>query len=153
MTYEELTWEAVHQGLDIYEMPLKPRIKGLYSNNVIAINKYISTNVEKVCVLAEELGHHHTSSGNILDQTKIANRKQEKRARSWGYEKLIPLNAFIQAHKQGVKNRFELADHLGVTEEFLDSAINRYIEKYGTHVKVGLSTIIFEPLGVLELFE
>ncbi|MGG4459298.1 hypothetical protein ABEX29_13395 [Brevibacillus porteri] len=66
---------------------------------------------------------------------------------------LFPFNAFIQAHKQGVKNRFELAEHLGVTEEFLDSAINRYIEKYGTHVKVGLSTVIFEPLGVLELFE
>ncbi|ATF15414.1 ImmA/IrrE family metallo-endopeptidase [Brevibacillus brevis X23] len=130
-----------------------PGTRHLYNNNVIAINKFISTNVEKVCVLAEELGHHHTSSGNILDQTKIVNRKQEKRARCWGYEKLIPLNAFIQAHKQGVKNRFELAEHLGVTEEFLDSAINRYIEKYGTHVKVGLSTVIFEPLGVLELFE
>ncbi|GIO05357.1 hypothetical protein J31TS6_13850 [Brevibacillus reuszeri] len=52
-----------------------------------------------------------------------------------------------------VKNRFELADYLGVTEDFLDAAINRYIEKYGTHVTVGLSTVIFEPLGVLELFE
>ncbi|GED68983.1 membrane protein [Brevibacillus reuszeri] len=153
MTYEELIEEAVQHGLDIYEMPLKPRIKGLYSNDIIGINKSIATTIEKTCILAEEIGHHFKTSGNILDQSKIENRQQENRARSWAYEKLVPLDAFVQAHKQGIKNRYELADYLGVTEVFLDSAINRYIEKYGTHVTFGLSTIIFEPLGVLELFE
>ncbi|WP_306420564.1 ImmA/IrrE family metallo-endopeptidase [Brevibacillus reuszeri] len=113
----------------------------------------MSTNTEKTCILAEELGHHFKTDGHILDQSKIENRQQENRARSWAYEKLVPLNTIPQAHKQGVKNRFELADFLGVTEEFLDSAINRYIEKYGTHVIVGNSIVTFEPLGVLELFE
>ncbi|MED1800686.1 ImmA/IrrE family metallo-endopeptidase [Brevibacillus porteri] len=153
MTYEELYQEATQLGIDIYEMPLKPRINGLYGDNVIGINKFIPTSTEKVCILAEELGHYFTSSGDILDQSEIANRKQEKRARSWGYEKLIPLNRFVQAHKHGIRNRYELADHLGVTEDFLESAINRYIEKYGTHVMVGTSIVTFEPLGVAKLFE
>ncbi|MFA4137166.1 MULTISPECIES: ImmA/IrrE family metallo-endopeptidase [unclassified Brevibacillus] len=152
MTYEELYQEAIQLGIDIYEMPLTPRIKGLYSDNIIGINKFIPTSIEKLCVLAEELGHYFTSSGDILDQSKIVNRKQEKRARTWGYEKLIPLSAFVQAHKHGVRNRYELADYLGVTEDFLESALNRYIEKYGTHVIVGNSIVTFEPLGVAELF-
>lgn len=153
MTYEDLLKEALQLGIDVYEMPFAPRIKGLYHNNAIAINKLIPTSNAKACVLAEELGHHHRTSGNILDQSKIENRQQENRARSWAYEKLVPLSAFVQAHKQGIKNRYELADYLGVTEEFLDAAIKRYIEKYGTHIMVGQSTVILEPLGVLELFE
>ncbi|WP_312116595.1 ImmA/IrrE family metallo-endopeptidase [Brevibacillus reuszeri] len=153
MTYEELLKEAVQHGLDIYEMPLNTRIKGLYSDNIICINKLISTNTEKTCILAEELGHHFKTDGNILDQSKIENRQQENRARSWAYEKLVPLSAFVQAHKQGIRNRYELADHLGVTEEFLESSIKRYIHKYGTYVTVGTCTITFEPLGVLELFK
>lgn len=134
-------------------MPFSPRIKGLYSNNTIAINKLIPTIIEKVCVLSEELGHHYKTSGNILDQTKIENRQQENRTRSWAYEKLVLLQSIIRAHKQGIKNRFELADYLDVTEDFLESAINRYIEKYWTHLTVGTYTLVFEPLGVLELFE
>lgn len=153
MTYEKLIWEATHQGVNIYEMPMKPRIKGLYADSIVCINKSVSTNTEKACILAEELGHHFTSSGNILDGNIVLNRKQEHRARFWAYEKLVPLSSFIQAHKQGIRNRFELADFLGVTEEFLDAAITRYIEKYGTHITVGLHTICFEPLGIFEMFE
>ncbi|MGG1991178.1 hypothetical protein [Brevibacillus brevis] len=93
MTYEELYQEATQLGIDIYEMPLKPRIKGLYSDNIIGINKFIPTSIEKLCVLAEELGHYFTSSGDILDQSKIVNRKQEKRARSW-----VMKNLFLSVH-------------------------------------------------------
>ncbi|MBH0331954.1 membrane protein [Brevibacillus brevis] len=153
MTYEQLLDEAAHHGIDTYEKPFSPRIKGLYSENVIAINKLLPTTIEKACVLAEELGHYHKTVGNILDQSKIENRQQENRARSWGYERLVPLSAFVNAHKQGIRNRYELDDHLGVTEEFLDSSLKRYIEKYGTHVIVGPSIVTFEPLGVLEFFE
>jgi len=153
MTYEKLLREAAQHGIDIYEMPMRPRLKGLYSDNVIGINKYISSSAEKVCVLAEELGHYHTSSGNILDQRDIRNRKQERRARAWAYRRLVPLSAFVQAHKQGIRNRYEFADFLGVTEEFLESAIAYYQEKYGLSVKIGHYTIRFDPLGVLELLD
>lgn len=129
---------------------MKPRVKGLYSDNIIWINKIIPSDTEKACVLAEELGHYHTSAGDILDQTNLMNRKQEKRARTWAYKRLIPLSRIVEAYKAGVKNRYELADFLGVTELFIDEAINRYKEEYGLYASFGKYTIYFEPLGVLE---
>lgn len=153
MVYENLLREAEQHGLDISEKPMTPTIKGLYSDKVIWINKNIPTNDEKACILAEELGHYHTSSGNILDQSKISNRKQELRARTWAYERLVPLQKIVQAHKSGVRNRYELAEYLGITEDFLVAAIKRYKEKYGLYFSIENYTICFEPLGVMELFD
>ncbi len=150
MPYEKLLHEAFQQGVEVYEQPMQPRNKGLYSNNVIWINKFLPSSVEKGCVLAEELGHYHTSSGDILDQTKLVNRKQEKRARNWAYKRLIPLTSFIDAYKAGIKNRYELAFYLGVTESFIEETLYRYKEEYGICVTVNEHTVYFEPLGILE---
>lgn len=151
--YETLLVEATHLGIDTYEKQMSHRIKGLYANNVIWINKNMETSYEKGCILAEELGHYHTSSGDIINQNIIQNRKQEKVARSWAYKKLIPLSKIIQAHKEGIRNRYELAQYLEITEEFLDNAIKRYKEKYGATVSYKGYTICFEPLGIIEWFD
>ena len=84
MTYEQLLTAADQEGLAVKEHPLADH-DGLLSGNRIAIRKDIETQAEKSCVLAEELGHHYTTSGNILDQKNIMNRKQEYRARLYGY--------------------------------------------------------------------
>ena len=57
------------------------RFKGLYCNGTIALNKDMYIESEKTCVLAEELGHYYTTVGDIMDQTDVSNRKQERRAR------------------------------------------------------------------------
>ncbi|MFP3452904.1 ImmA/IrrE family metallo-endopeptidase [Bacillus sp. SIMBA_154] len=113
----------------------------------------MDTSCEKACVLAEELGHYYTSSGDILEQDTIEKRRQEKIARTWAYEKLVPLSKIVQAHKETIRNRYELAQYLEITEEFLDNAIKRYKEKYGATVNYGEYTICFEPLGVIEWFD
>lgn len=150
MAYEKFLKEATRHGINTYEKQMIPTIKGLYSESTIWINKGISTNIEKTCILAEELGHYHTSIGDILDQSNLQNYKQEKRARNWAYERLIPLEKFVQAHKADIKNRFELAEYLEVTEEFLEAAIKRYQEKYGLCTSIGGFKICFEPLEVKE---
>ena len=150
MNYEILLIEADRSNVDVYERIMKPRVKGLYADNIISINKIIPNDTEKGCVLAEELGHHHTSIGDIIDQSRLLNRKQEKRARSWAYERLVPLHKIIEAYNVGVRNRYELADYLGVTEPFTDEAINRYKEEFGLYATIEEYTIYFEPLGVLE---
>lgn len=152
MHYETLLTEASQQGIYTYEDILKPRIKGLYSDGVICINKTISTDTEKACVLAEELGHYHTTAGDILDQSNLVNIKQEKRARNWAHKRLVPLYKIIKAYKAGVKNKYELAEYLGVTEPFIEEAINRYKEEFGLYTAVGNYTIYFDQLGVLEKF-
>ena len=136
---------------------LPDNIKGIYiktrTEDVILLNRNIQTTAEKTCILAEELGHYHTSTGDITDQTKINNRKQERRAREWAHRRLIPLRRIVDAHKAHVTGRHELAEYLGVTEHFLQEAIDRYRNKYGPYVKVDdRYTIMFEPLSVIELF-
>lgn len=151
--YERLLNEAYQHNVDAFERTMKPRIRGLYGDNVIWINKHITNSTEKACVLAEELGHYHTSTGIILDQSKVENRKQERQARKWAYKKLVPLLKIIEAYKAGIQNRYELAEYLEITETFLLEAIARYKEEYGIYTRLGCYTIYFEPLGVMEIFD
>lgn len=148
--YEKLIKEAEKEKVQVVEINMQESLKGLYCDNCIAINKDIPTNIEKTCVLAEELGHYHTTVGNILDQSEIHNRKQEVIARRWGYKRLVRIIELVNAYKSGVRNRYELAEYLNVTEEFLGECINYYKEKYGLCYEIDNYTIYFDPLGILE---
>lgn len=142
--YEKLLLEAESKGLVVKEKPLKyndGRIKG----NKIAIRQNINTQLEKSCVLAEELGHHYTNAGNILDQSRTENIKQELKARMWAYDRQIGLIGIIKAYKYGCRNLHEMADYLDVTEEFLKDALKSYRLKYGHYVIVDNYTVYFEP--------
>lgn len=153
MLYERLINEANLHAIEVYERRMSPSTKGLYSDNIIWINKSIKSRIEKRCILAEELGHHFTTTGDISNQSTIPNRKQELRAREWAYRKLVPLSKIICAHRQRIANRYELSDFLNVTEEFLEDALNWYKSKYGLSVSIGEFTICFDPLGVVEFFD
>lgn len=144
MNYEALLEEAHQEGLVVKEKPLKynnGRIKG----KRIAIRQDIETNTEKTCVLAEELGHHHTSVGNILDMSDVRNRKQERQARLWAYNKLIGLSGIIEAFEHGCQSRFEIAEYLDVTEEFLEECLACYRNKYGVGITLDNYYIMFIP--------
>ena len=148
--YEELLEETEDAGLNVKERPLQGNDGRIYKNR-IAIRSNIETEKEKACVLAEELGHHHTSIGNILNLTDISNRKQEQRARLWGYNKLIGLNGLISAYQAGCQNRHDAAELLNVTEEYLQECINCYRGKYGVCVELDNYIIYFFPhLAVME---
>lgn len=90
----------------------------------------------------------------FLNQKDLRNRKQELRERQWGYQRLIPFSSIIKAHQARVKDRYEIADFLNVTEEFLQFAVDRYRDKYGLFAVYNEKYIIcFDPLGVIELFD
>lgn len=150
MNYEALLDEAHQDGLIVKEKPLKynnGRIKG----RRIAIRQDIETNTEKTCVLAEELGHHYTSVGNILDMNDVRSRKQERQARLWGYNKLIGLTGIIKAFQAGCQSCHEMAELLDVTEEYLQECIDCYRDKYGVCTEVDNYIIYFIPrLAVME---
>ena len=122
--------------------------KGLYILGDILLSKKIKTTTEKACVLAEELGHYHKTAGNILDQTKTENRKQELVARAWAYDKLVGLEGLIHAYHAGCENIHEGAEVLEVTENFLKEAIEYYVARYGIGVTFKGHNIRFEPLRV-----
>lgn len=152
MQYEELIISAENKGIEIIESRIG-RLKGLCVDNMITINSNIKTHSEKACILAEELGHYHTTYGNILDQSKVENRKQERRARGWAYERLVSIPKIIEASKKGIRNRCELAEFLGVSERFIDEAIQYYKDKHGICYEEKNYIIYFEPFGVLEKYE
>lgn len=152
MKYEELINEIENKNVEVVELNLSKNIKGLYADNVIALNKNIKTDKEKSCIIAEEIGHYYTSSGNILDLSDAMNIKQEKRAKNWGYEKLVSFESLIKAFKAGTRNKYEIAEYLNITEDFLEKAINHYEEKYGTFYAFENYLIYFDPFGIMEMF-
>ena len=150
MTYEDLLINADQNGLLVKEKVLADH-DGLIKGNRIASRKDIETQKEKSCVLAEEIGHNRTSYGDILDQNDIMNRKQEYRARLYGYNLKVGLTGLISAYEAGCRNLYEVAEFLDATEEYLKEAINCYNSKYGVCVVVDNYAICFEPFAVMKM--
>lgn len=150
--FEELEDVAYQDGVDVLNYRFESNnIKGLYCDGVIAIREDM-TIPEKTCALAEELGHHETSVGNILDMSSAANRKQERQARLHGYNRLIGLIGIVHAFNAGCQNKYEIADFLDGTEEYLQECINCYQSKYGICTTVDNYVIYFVPyLTVTEM--
>jgi hypothetical protein len=149
--YEKLLDEAGNNSLIVKEKPLIAN-NGRIQANRIAIRETLETSTEKACILAEELGHYYTTTGNILDQSKPENRKQELHARLWAYNKQIGLRGLVDAYRSGCQTPYETAEHLGVTESFLLDAVEAYRNKYGVCTTVDNYIIYFEPhLGVMEM--
>ena len=150
MTYDNLLIEAECEGAVVKEKNI-PGYGGRTYGNRIAIHKDITTSIEKTCVLAEELGHYHTTVGKIRNQSITENRKQELHARLHGYNRLIGLNGIIRAYRHRCQNLAEMAEYLEVTEEYLKEALEIYRQKYGTGVEIDNYIVIFVPrLMVLE---
>ena len=150
MTYDELLKEAQDNNLIVKEKPL-PISKGRIKGNRIAI-KHNMTEIEKACVLAEELGHHYTAVGNILDQSTVENRKQEMHGRLVAYNKMVGLRGLVDAYNHHCRNLEDTAEYLEVTPEFLQETIDCYRSKYGICTTVDNYAVIFEPnLAILKL--
>ncbi|MFR6513307.1 MAG: ImmA/IrrE family metallo-endopeptidase [Ruminococcus sp.] len=143
-SYEILLDEAHSAGLLVKEKPLQSN-DGRINGNRIAIRRDIKTSRQKANVLAEELGHYYTSTGDIRDQSTLENRKQERQARLHGYNRLIGLMGIIHAFNAGCQNKYEIADYLDVTEEYLEECISCYRDKYGVYTTVDNYVIYFIP--------
>lgn len=112
--YEELLSE--YPELDVSEHGMIR--EGYYCDGCVWINKDL-TEEQKVCVLAEEIGHDLTSYGDILDQKDIKSKQQEHRARVWAYNKILSMDKIEDAREHGYTEIYEIAEYLGVCEKFL----------------------------------
>lgn len=153
--YEILLDRAYMDNIEVIEdyKFSSDKFKGLYGDNIIALSENLSNN-EKNCVLAEEMGHHYTSKGNIINLKEVVNVKAEQKARRWAYDDRIGLRGLIKAYENNCKTKFEIAELLEITEEFLDEALEYYLNKYGSFIQVDNYLINFIPnLNVIRLFE
>lgn len=152
MKYEELLEEATKNNIYVMEkVDFESNSKGLINNDVIGLSSKLCNDTERICILAEELGHYKTNIGNILNQTLASNRKQENLARMWSYNKLIGLRGIVSSYNAGCTNKYEMAEFLNVTVEFLEETIKKYTDKYGVCTMLDNYIIYFIPnLGVME---
>lgn len=153
MKYEELLEESTVNDVYVIEnAKFQSKADGLINGNVIGINREVRTLRKRTCILAEELGHYHTTFGNIICQSTDEDRRQELRARGWAYNRLIGLTGIVNSYKHGCCSLSDTAEYLDVTEEFLTEAIQYYRSKYGAFATIDNYVIYFEPyLGVFEM--
>lgn len=147
--YENLVSLAYSQGIKVIESDLgidKPFGKCI--GNLIIINNRVNE-CERLCILYEELGHFNLTVGDITDQSKLDNRKQESIARRWSYEKLISPEDIINSILSGIDNIYDLAESLNITEDFLIQSIEYYKKKYGIYYVGKTHLLTFEPLNVM----
>lgn len=151
--YELLLEDAESSGIDVIENYKfnSANIKGLLCNDTVALSAALHTNAERTCILAEELGHYHTSSGDILDMGITENRKQEQHARAWAYNSLVSISGLIGAYENNCRDIHEIAEYLGITESFLEDALAYYRSKFGICIRACGYIIYTEPLGILKL--
>lgn len=140
--YESLLHDADMMGLEVKELHFESRTKGLCKGEKIGIRKEM-TKTEKACILAEEIGHYYTTTGNILDQRDTGNRKQETIARKWAVDKMLRIQDLFRASEQPCSNLFEIAEYLDVTEDFLLEALEVFKKRYGHSYTHNGKTIIF----------
>lgn len=132
---------------NLYDLAEKEKIKiydwhiedadGIYINidkiNAIALNyDRLGTSLDEKCVLAEELGHYYydcTYSPYCKDLQLIS--KQERKARKFAYNILIPFEDLRRAILIGKTSLLSLAEHFDVTGQFMSKCIAFYLEKYG----------------------
>lgn len=76
--------------------------------------------------LAHELGHCETGSFYNRHSPCDVRQKHENRADKWAIKKLIPEDELKSAVKSGYTEIWELAEHFGVTDEFMEKAARYY---------------------------
>lgn len=125
--FEKLLQEAADNNVKVYDFDLGGNgFDGLYVDGNVALSNQIETTAKKACVLAEELGHYYTTVGNILNQNEADSRKQERTARKWAYEKLVPIKNIQFAVADGHTELWDMAEYLDLDEEFLRDALIHY---------------------------
>lgn len=142
--YPELTFK--------FERSMPEKQKGLIYDDIVYLNPNQSLQ-DLTETVAEEISHYLTSSGNIIDQSDIQNRKQEQKARDIASFMLVSPASLIECYENGCTQVWECAEQIGVSEELLRRAITWYSRKWeGIWTKEGYA-IYFRPDGTLGMFK
>ena len=96
----------------------------------IYINQNLSER-EKYEVLQEEFAHYDYTAGDISSGDSEADKKQEALARSRAMERTVTLDGLIHCYLNHAWSLEEVADYFGVTEKYVQQAIQNYRDKYG----------------------
>ena len=103
-------------------------VDGLYFDGTCLVKKE-NRYFKKLCVACEEVGHHVYTVGNILDQRKVSNVKQERVARAFAYNRLAPIERIKEAIAAGCIENWQITEYLELDDDFVADAIEYYRSK------------------------
>ena len=137
--------------------------KGIYfkvdgTPPVIVIDQYIVNYTSiYLSILAEELGHHFTTEGNLLETSKnysdkLLKNKKENIARKWAANFLITDDEFIQALNNCISSNWDMCEHFTVTNEILKYKILSIVNDEDKYLRIKnelkLKEIQFEACNI-----
>lgn len=129
MELENLYDIAQNDNIGVYAFDLKEceSLSLLDSGNCfIAIDPLkIESEADEKVKLAHELGHCKTGSFYNAHSPFDVRTKHERTADKWAISNLIPENELKKACKY-CRNRWELSEHFGVPEDFMQKALDFY---------------------------
>lgn len=147
--YERLM--SQHEDITyIFDKNMPSKHKGLYIDNTMYLNKNQSA-IELYSTVAEEIGHHLTSYGDIIDQSIADSRRQEKKARYFASLMTVSLEGLIKCSENELVYDWECAEFLEVTIESFNEAIELYKEKLGLKFVYNNYRFSFETAGSLNI--
>ena len=140
---------AEFYGVRIVDYDFPSKIRGVYHNGVIGINKDVHDPIERRCIIACEMGRHLMRKNNSIVLTE---EQEHIAAFYWAVNYLMPLSAFIEANKHGV-SASDFADYLQVTQQFVNTGIEFYKNCMGKRVFYHNHVIDFENRKIQYLSE
>ncbi len=114
---------------------------------VIGINESIVSDKKLfLIVLAEEVGHYFTTIGDTTGEyysykSRLTLNKQEALALKWATEFLLPVDEIVKGIRDKSLNFSELADFLGVTDDFLFERF-KFLSQNKNYIKADNNTYI-----------
>lgn len=122
-----------------------------YKPMIFIDKKIIHNNTTYISILAEELGHHFTTHGDLVESNKTYNDillkiKKENLARKWAANFLINNDEFIQALITCINTKYDMCEYFNINHEILDTKINSILmdEKIYKEIKEKLQKHEFQ---------
>lgn len=138
----------------VFDSSMPDGQSGLYVDNYVYLNPR-QTHENLVGTVAEEIGHHLTTVGDIVDQDTNLKRKQERQARDIGASLVVSPSDIIDCYENGCKTIDDCVINLGVTNQVFEDAISYYARRFnGIKTENGYTIFFMEngTIGVLKIF-
>lgn len=144
---------SVTPELDFLFDPLMhSKQKGFLDDNIVYLNPNQS-HYELPCTIGEEIAHYLTTVGDITKQKTLAEKKQERQARTLGAAIVVSPYDIIACYENGYKTIAESTNFLQVTVETLKTAIEYYARKFDGINTENNYTLLFQKNGTVAVLK
>ena len=122
---------AEKENIPVIDFRMKNKAIICKTNKRICIGlnyEKINSVTEEKELLAEDLGHDYCNAFYNSNSDFSTISKKEYRANKWKCTVLVSVNDFIDAFNKGLKNIYEIAEYLNLSEDTVIFAYNYYKE-------------------------